>query len=77
MLTEVEISNFRGFENHTVPLRTLTVAVGLNNAGKSTLVEGLRIISIVAERHKELSYVRAPAWANVAKRYPLGERPSV
>ncbi len=46
MLSELRLENFRCFEDHTIPLRPLTIIVGRNNAGKSTIVEALRIVSI-------------------------------
>jgi putative AbiEii toxin of type IV toxin-antitoxin system len=50
MITELRLTNFRGFEDHRVPLSPLTIIVGRNNAGKSTIVEALRLISIVVSR---------------------------
>ena len=46
MLERIRIQNFRGFEDHTVPLNPTTVLVGRNNAGKSTIVEALRLVSL-------------------------------
>src|SRR5437764_15062394 len=51
MITELRLINFRGFEDHTIPFRPLTIIVGRNNAGKSTIVEALRLISIVVLRY--------------------------
>jgi len=50
MITELRLINFRGFEDHTIPFRALTIIVGRNNAGKSTIVEALRLISLVVSR---------------------------
>lgn len=52
MITELHLTNFRGFEKHIVPLKPFTVIVGRNNAGKSTIVEALRLVSIVVGRYK-------------------------
>jgi energy-coupling factor transporter ATP-binding protein EcfA2 len=52
MITELHLTNFRGFEDHTIPFRPLTIIVGRNNAGKSTIVEALRLISLVVSRFK-------------------------
>jgi energy-coupling factor transporter ATP-binding protein EcfA2 len=52
MITEIHLKNFRGFEDHFVPLRPLTIIVGRNNAGKSTIVEALRLIALVVSRFK-------------------------
>jgi len=50
MITELHLINFRGFEDHKVPLSPLTIIVGRNNAGKSTIIEALRLISLVVSR---------------------------
>jgi hypothetical protein len=52
VIAELYLKNFRGFEDHVVPLRPLTIIVGQNNAGKSTIVEALRLVSIVVSRFK-------------------------
>jgi energy-coupling factor transporter ATP-binding protein EcfA2 len=46
----------------------MTVAVGANNAGKSTLVEALRLVSLVVGRFKGLAYRRPPAWTELSGR---------
>lgn len=57
MLEKVAITNFRGFEDHVLNLLPTTVIVGRNNAGKSTIVEALRLISLAVEFAKSRSYV--------------------
>jgi recombinational DNA repair ATPase RecF len=52
VITELYLKNFRGFEDHVVPLKPFTVIVGRNNAGKSTIAEALRLISLVVSRFK-------------------------
>lgn len=52
MITELHLTNFRGFEDHVVPLKPLTIIVGRNNAGKSTIAEALRLVSLVVSRFK-------------------------
>jgi len=60
MLTELKLTNFRCFKDHTVPFKSSTIVVGRNNAGKSTTVEALRLVSIVTERYPNLSFRRPP-----------------
>jgi len=60
VLRSLKISNYRGFRNHTVTFRELTVAVGRNNAGKSTLVEALRLVALAAARHQTSTYRQSP-----------------
>ncbi len=62
MITHLALRNFRGFRDHTLPLGDLTLIVGANNAGKSTIVEALRLVSIVATRYRSLPFQAPPAW---------------
>ncbi len=45
-----------------------TIIVGRNNAGKSTIVEALRLISIVVTRYQSLNYYDVPEWLDLPKR---------
>jgi len=45
MITEIHLENYRCFNKHKVLLGPLSVIVGENNAGKTTLVEALRLIA--------------------------------
>jgi len=47
-----------------------TIIVGRNNAGKSTIIEGFRLVSIVLERYKNLIYKDVPDWLDI----PLAHR---
>ena len=76
MLIQLRIRNFRGFRNHVLPLRRATLVVGRNNAGKSTVVEALRLVSIVTTRFRSLGYREAPDWGEIPKR-EYGVRPSL
>src|SRR5205085_2741414 len=76
MLKELQLQNFRGFESHTVPLRTTTVIVGRNNAGKSTIVEALRLVSLVVNRYRGLTFSNVPNWLDIP-RYYRGVSPSL
>jgi energy-coupling factor transporter ATP-binding protein EcfA2 len=68
VITELSIENFRGFEQHVVPLRQLTIGVGKNNAGKSSVVEALRLVSLVANRYQALNYHELPNWLDRPRR---------
>ncbi len=63
MLREIELTNFRGFSHHCVPLKDLTVLVGKNNAGKSSLIEALRISSVALKTMQSGRFVDPPRWA--------------
>jgi len=62
MIKELRLQNYRGFVQHTIPFKKLNVIVGANNAGKSTIVEALGIISLVTNRYKNLAYKKSPEW---------------
>jgi predicted ATP-binding protein involved in virulence len=76
MLTKIRLQNFRCFDDHTIPLRQCTVVVGMNNAGKSTLVDALRLVSIVSSRYLSLAIRQPPNWGHIALR-EVGVAPSI
>jgi energy-coupling factor transporter ATP-binding protein EcfA2 len=76
MLTEIRLQNFRCFEDHTIPLRPCTVVVGKNNAGKSTLVDALRLVSIASSRYLVLPIRTPPNWGHIPLR-EHGVAPSI
>lgn len=67
MVVSLQIRNFRGFDDHTLPFKRRTIVVGKNNAGKSTIVEALRLVSIVVRRYKNLPMVSPPRWLDLGK----------
>lgn len=75
MLKCLDIENFRCFERHHVPLQPFTMIVGVNNAGKSTIAEALRLISVVVSRYEDLSFGSAPSWTGLGPQI-RGVRPS-
>lgn len=68
MLKEIRLQNFRCFSDHTLPLRPQSVIIGRNNAGKSTLVEALRLISVITERYQSLTFRSPPPWSTLPVR---------
>jgi energy-coupling factor transporter ATP-binding protein EcfA2 len=59
-LSTLKIANFRCFSDHEVEFTSSTLIVGRNNAGKSTLVEALRYVSLVTERMHGLAFKAPP-----------------
>jgi AAA domain, putative AbiEii toxin, Type IV TA system/AAA domain len=57
MLRQLVLQNYRGFRQHTVPFRHRSIIIGRNNAGKSTIVEALRLLSIVVNRFQHSTYI--------------------
>lgn len=76
MLKQLRIRNFRGFRKHVLPLRRTTLVVGRNNAGKSSVVEALRLLSVITTRFRALGYHKGPDWGGIPKR-EYGVRPSL
>lgn len=52
MLTEITFQNFKSFEKATLKLAALTLLIGANASGKSNAIEGLRLLSWLAQDHK-------------------------
>ena len=65
MLNKLIFRNYRCFENSEITFRKTVVVVGNNNAGKSTLVEALRIVAEASQRFKRARYIPAPAELNL------------
>ena len=58
MLSQIRIINYKCFKDNTVFLKnTNNVIIGENNAGKSTLLEVIRIVNCAVERLKTKSYI--------------------
>jgi len=76
MLTHLEFENFRCFDRHKLTLRPLTIIVGRNNAGKSTVTEGLRLISLILSRYQHSHHSEIPGWLDIP-RIQRGIQPSL
>jgi len=50
MIKKMTLKNYRCFEDYTVVFKNETLIVGENNAGKSTIIEALRIVSVVSNK---------------------------
>jgi hypothetical protein len=64
MLRQLRLQNYRCFEDHTIILESNVVIVGKNNAGKSSLIEALRLVAAVVNR-KGGTFSRAPKWLSL------------
>jgi predicted ATPase len=65
MLESIQYKNYRCFDDHTLPINAETIIVGKNNAGKSTIIEGLRLLAIITERYKNIPFKNVPGWLDV------------
>lgn len=76
MIKEIHLSNYRGFNDHKIELKRFSIIVGKNNAGKSTIIEALKIISIVVENFEKINYSAPPSWTGLPP-YIKGVSPSI
>lgn len=74
MLKQLRIRNFRCYIDTTIHFNGTSILVGRNNAGKSTMIEALKIISSVTRKYKSLRFTPAPDWADTDE---LGVSPNV
>lgn len=59
MIKSITLKNFRGFRDHTVDLTQFCLLIGQNNAGKTTLVEAMRIVSAALTKAKSARFEMA------------------
>lgn len=65
MLNSLLLENYRCFEKTELKCKDITVIVGSNNAGKSTVIESLRIVSESLKKCKTARYEYIPSYFNV------------
>ena len=75
MIKQISITNFRCYEQSTITFNGTSILVGRNNAGKSTMIEALKIISSVTRKYKTLRFIASPEWVDNEESY--GVSPSV
>lgn len=66
-LERIKIVNYRCYDEHEIEFKNVSIIVGKNNAGKSTLIEALRLISIAVSRFESVRYFEAPTWTDLPK----------
>lgn len=76
MLEFIKFNNYKCFHEQTIGFRPSTIVVGRNNAGKSTIVEALRLVALVANRGEHLRFHPPPPWADIHKSW-RGVSPSL
>ncbi len=74
MLKKLKLENYRCFDNHQIEFKEIAIIVGKNNAGKSTIIEALRLVSIVSTR--KLNFQTSPGWLDLKPGY-RGVSPSL
>lgn len=76
MIKKLKIENYRGYSKHEIEFRDLSIVVGKNNAGKTTLIEALRLVSLVTKRYKTAPFRYVPPWLKIP-RINTGVSPSL
>jgi hypothetical protein len=76
VLSRLTLQNFKCFSHHEIPFRQLTIIVGRNNAGKSTIIEALRLVSLVVNNVGGMTVHDVPRWLDIAK-VNVGSSPSL
>ena len=61
----IHIENYRCYNQHEIDFKNLSIIVGKNNAGKSTLVEALRLVSLALSRFRSVGYHSPPKWLDL------------
>lgn len=88
MFNEIRLTGFKSFENNIIPLGRLTLLLGLNSSGKSSIIQALRILDRVAGNqetpllpgHGTVEELQNPCVKEVfslSARYVLNGRPMV
>lgn len=60
MIKSVVLKNFRGFRDHTIDFTPFCLLIGQNNAGKTTIIEALRIASAALQKARTAKFEMAP-----------------
>ena len=61
-LKSIVLQNFRGFSEHKIEFGPETILIGKNNAGKTTVIEALRILSVCQTRIPTALFEPVPEW---------------
>ena len=75
MIRKLVIKNFRCYVDSTITFNGTSILVGKNNAGKSTMIEALKIVSSVTRKYRTLRFTAPPSWLSKVETY--GVSPNV
>ena len=67
MIRRIRIENYKCYKQSTLSLKDIVVIVGNNNAGKSTLIEALRLVSYAVKNFKYCNYTDLPSEFDLPK----------
>lgn len=61
MIKKIHIENYKCYQDSSLNFKDITVIVGSNNAGKSTLIEAIRLVSFAASKYQNVIYTNLPS----------------
>lgn len=68
MIKKMTLKNYRCFENSNIKYKDINILVGKNNAGKSSMIEALRMIAYASQKAMNAVYKEAPSGLNISAR---------
>ncbi len=68
MLTKIQFENYRCFEKNSITCKEMMILVGKNNAGKSTIIEALRMVAYATRKAAHTTYRTLPLSFNLGIR---------
>lgn len=68
MIKKLLLENYRCFEKSEVVYKDLSIFVGKNNAGKSSMIEALRMVAYASQKSIQTTYKEAPYGLGVSGR---------
>ena len=74
MITRVEIKNYRSIAHADVTMKSLTVLVGRNGAGKSSFVDALKFVRDALQFGLERAVIQRNGFASIRRWAPRRKR---
>ena len=69
MIEEIQFENYRCFEKSSISYKDLVVIVGKNNAGKSSMIEALRMIAYASGKAQRTNYRAVVSGLGISSRH--------
>lgn len=66
MIEKIEFENYRCYQKSQLKFKDLTVIVGKNNSGKSTIIEALRMVAMASKKVNSACYTYPPISLGIA-----------
>lgn len=53
MLTRIKVKNYKGFKDAEIPIKPITILLGANSSGKSSMLQLLSLLQQTAEESSD------------------------